>query len=152
MKIVGWIIAIVVSSIVITFGYIGIYFARNKQRVIDNIKYSFDIEKIKLQPFTSIVPKIDVDIETTIENKNPIFIIFSDLHARLFQNGKLFANSKQINKRAYLVPINGTKTFTDTFTVNLNVLQVNVTQPIDYEIDVRIFGIKIETIKFSFTI
>lgn len=149
MKIIGWIIAIVVSAIVATLAYIGIYFTANKQKVIDNIKFSFKIGQIQ---FAQVQPKIDVDIETTIENKNPIFIIFSDLYVRLSQNGKQFANSKQINKNAYLIPINGTKTFTDTFEVNLNVIGVNMKSAIDYEVDVRIFGIKIETIKSSFTI
>lgn len=152
MKIVGWIIVIVISAIVATLAYIGIYFTKNKQQVIDNIKYKFDIGKINFSQIISLQPKANVDIEITIENKNPIFIIFSDLNARLFQNGLLIAKSKKTNTKSYIVPINGEKTFVDTFEVNLNILKLDLQSPIDYEIDVRIFGIKIETIKSSFTI
>lgn len=151
MKIFSIIFSIIAIAIVATFGWIAIYFASNKQRVIDNIKFIFKIENIFWPPFASIL-SANVNIQTRIENRNPIFIIFSHLYVRLFYNNELIAQSKDVDIATRFIPVNGELTFNHEMVVNVNIFKIKQPIKIDYEIDVHVFGFKIETIKSSYTV
>lgn len=148
MKTIGWIIIVIISVIVASITGVAIYVYNNQDRVIENIKFKFGISGIS---FTSLLNPV-VNVKTTIENKNPFFVIFNDLFVKLFYNGELIAQSESVDKRNHFLPINGTTSFDHKMVINSNILKIKQPIKIDYEIDVRIFGFKIKTIKSFFTI
>lgn len=148
MKTFGWIIIVVVSVIIASISGVAFYVYKNQDEIIENIKFKFAVSSIN---FTSLLNPI-VNIKTTIENNNPFFVIFSNLFVKLFYNGELIAQSETIDKRNHFLPIHGTTSFDHNMIINANIIKVKQPIKIDYEIDVRIFGFKINTIKDSFTL
>lgn len=148
MKIVGWVIVAIIASVVSYITGIAIYVKRNEQRVIDDITFEFEIVGINFaQLFNPIV-----NVKTIIENKNPFPIVFSDLYVKLFYNGELIAKSEKIDKSWHFVPIKGKTDFEHEMRIMPSIVKIKQPITIDYEIDVRIFGFKIDTIKDSYTL
>lgn len=77
MKVVGWIIVGIIAVVVSYITGIAIYVKRNEQRVVDDITFSFGVSGIN---FASLLNPL-INVTTTIENKNPFPIIFSN-HAK----------------------------------------------------------------------
>lgn len=148
MKTLQTIILIVVVAIVVSASAFAIYVAKNKQRIIDNVTFRFNIAGIN---FSSLLNPI-INIKTTITNKNNFFIIFSKLYVELFYNGDLIAQSNGVDNKTHFIPINGTTSFDTEMKLNANILKIKQPIKIDYKIDVYLFGFKIDTITDSFTI
>lgn len=148
MKIIGYILIAIISAIVLSITGIAIYVKRNEQRVIDDITFNFEIVGINFaQLFNPLI-----NVKTIIENQNPFPIVFSDLYVKLFYNGELIARSEQIDKSWHIVPIRNKTEFNHEMRVFAAITKVKQPITIDYEIDVRIFGFKINTIKDSYTL
>lgn len=151
MKTLGYLLVTIATIIIVAILATAGYVYTNQDKVLSKINFKFGLRDINLS-------QSEVTIKTTIDNKNYFFIIFSDLYVKLFYNGSQIAHSKEIDTSTHLIPINGTTSFDEDVIIDKGISQLipafALGQPIniDYEIDVKIFGFKVNTIKDSFTI
>lgn len=143
--------SIIIVILIVAIVAIAIYINKNIDEIVSRIKFTFKLRAINLSQSTTT-------IETTIENNNNLFFIFNNLYVKLFYNNQQIANSASIDKSIHFVPLNGKTTFSENINVDANALQLipvfatNQNVTINYEIDVNIFFVKINTIRGSFTI
>lgn len=123
----------------------------------EKLKFKFDLSGINLSQLKS--GTINVKAGVTIENKNKFNITFSRLFVRLFYNNQLIAQSKEAREEKIVVPKNSEIKFIEDIEVYVNSATIDLVKnsiakesvEIKYEIDLIVFGIRIPTIKNSFT-
>jgi len=126
---------------------------------ISKIYFKFDLAGISLGEITD-QSKVNLKINSYIENLNKFRITFSDLFVQLYYKNELIASSikKDINK--YTIPLKGTLSFKEDLQLFVNnttvklITDIATKQPvsIDYIVNVKIFGIKIPPIKDNFPV
>lgn len=147
---------LIIIAVVVILGLLYLYSKLSVQK----ISFKFDIGKIDLSIISLSNPVININVLTTIDNKNNFEISFSDLFVRLLYNDNLVAKSKNIDINKYKVPAKSSFSFNQELELYINSSTIGLIkslvsrQPvkIDYEVDVKIFNIKVPTIKDYFNL
>lgn len=130
---------------------------------ISKVYFKFDLSGISIGNLTS-GSKINLKINSYIENLNKFKINFSGLFVQLFYNNDLIAASTDVNTNKYTVPANGKFNFQEDIDLFINKASLllvkniainkiaNKPTTIEYHVRVKLFNISIPVIKDSFTI
>lgn len=127
--------------------------------IISRFYFKFDLSGISLAQLSG-TGKINVKINGSVQNDNDFRVTFSDLYVQLFYNKELIATSQKVDDKKYTIPAKGKFQFEETVDlyVNPTTLQLaanialKVPTEIEYQVRLKIFGIKIPTIIDKFTI
>ena len=144
---------IVIAAVVAIYVYI--------LTVISKIYFKFDLSGIKLTELgIGGIGKVNIKINSYIENLNDFRINFSDLFVQLFYQNELIATSTSVDTNKYTIPSKGKFNFIGDMNLFINTTTINIVKDIiakkpvsvDYIVNVKVFNIAIPPIKDSFTI
>src|SRR3972149_8141587 len=130
---------IVISAVVDIYVYI--------LTVISKIYFKFDLSGIKLTELgIGGIGKVNIKINSYIENLNDFRINFSDLFVQLFYQNELIATSTSVDKNKYTIPSKGKFSFIGDMNLFINTTTINIVKDIiakkpvsvDYIVNVKV--------------